>query len=72
MKDDQDRTNASLHELAEADQAYRAAFHELSRGSLDASSFERLLRSVKRLRDVTQRLRGSDDGNPAGGAGLAA
>jgi hypothetical protein len=73
--DDEDRTHAShasLQELAEADLAYRAAFSQLSRGTLDPSSFERLLTSVQRLREATQRLRDTSDGTPTDGAGLAA
>lgn len=62
MNDEQDRKQAALRELSEADRAYRAAFRELtSLGGLETSSFTHLLTSVERLHDVALRLRDADD-----------
>jgi hypothetical protein len=61
VNDEQDRKQAALRELSEADRAYRAAFQELtSFGGLETSSFTLLLTSVERLHDVALRLRDAD------------
>lgn len=55
--DDQNHRHATLSRLAEADRAYRAAFEQLtSVGGLDPSSFDRLVASVERLREVVSHL----------------
>ena len=62
VDDAQDRKQAALTELAEADRAYRAEFSKLtSRGGLDRLSFDGLLESVKGLHDAVQRLRDAED-----------
>jgi hypothetical protein len=60
LDDEQDRTQAALRELSDADRAYRAAFQELtSAGGLEPSSFELLLASLERLHEAARRLAGS-------------
>lgn len=60
--DEHDRKHAAFRELSEANRAYRAAFDEqTSLGGLETSSFDRLLASVKRLQEVVERLRDTDE-----------
>lgn len=64
--DEHDRKHAAFRELSEADRAYRAAFDEqTSLGGLEPSSFDRLLASVKRLQEVVERLRDTDEAQTA-------
>ena len=57
VSDEQERRQAAVRELGEADRAYRAAFQELtSLGGLEPSSYNQLLAAIERLREAARRV----------------